>query len=177
MIEIKVLDKFFTPFLNETEIEKAVVKLAHHINTDFKNETIHFLVVMNGAIRFTGDLLKHIQLDCLVECVKISSYRGISSGEIELKLFPADDFIKDKNVIIIEDIVDTGQTISFLEKRIRSLHPKSVSTCCLFLKPTVYKKTPPPYVGIEIPDTFVIGYGLDYQGHGRNLNGLFQLKT
>ena len=177
MNSITIKNKTFTPFLEEELLQRAVKKIAHQINTDYKDKTPLFLGVLNGSFMFFSDLLKQINLTCSVSFVKLASYQGSTSTENVAELIGLNERIKNKDIVVVEDIVDTGNTIEKLYTILSEKGAKSIKISSLLYKPSVYKKKYTiDYVGLEIPNKFVVGYGLDYDGFGRNLNSLFVLK-
>ncbi len=176
METLKVLDKEFRKYLSNTQIRSAVKKIADEMNGQLKNENILFLGVLNGAFMFTADLLRRITFNCQVSFVKLASYRGTStSGKVQ-HLIGLDQTLKNKTVVILEDIVDTGLTVETLVRDLREYEPEKVMVAALFFKPEAYqKKLKIDYIGIKIPNDFVIGYGLDYNGFGRNLPDIYRI--
>ncbi|MFK7786027.1 MAG: adenylate kinase [Crocinitomicaceae bacterium] len=174
---IQVLDKSFEVFIKREEIQKEIINLAAEINNDYRGKDLVFLSVLNGAFMFTSDLMKHITLDCEISFVKMSSYSGVESrGQVD-ELIGLGDNIEGRDIIIVEDIVDTGITI---DKIISLLEPEgaaSVKVCTLLYKPDAFKGTKrPDYIGFSIPNAFVVGYGLDYDEKGRNLDAIYQIR-
>ncbi|WP_185783453.1 adenylate kinase [Croceivirga lutea] len=173
---IKLHDKQFKPFLSEGEIQEAVKKIALQIAEDYKNETPLFVGVLNGAFMFVSDLMKHYPYDCEVSFVKLSSYQGLTSTGIVETLLDVSEDIEGKSVIIIEDIIDTGRTLQQLVHLFSDTNVKEFKIASLFYKPDVYNgEYAIDYVGIEIPNKFIVGYGLDYNELGRNLKEVYQL--
>lgn len=175
---VKVSDKYFEIFISEAEIEQEVASLASRINADHQGQEVLFLVLLNGAFMFASDLLKHITLPCSVSFVKLSSYHGgtSSSGQVK-ELIGLNESIEGKHVIVVEDIVDTGTTMDVLIPDLTERNPASVKICTLLFKPEAFKgHFAPQYTGFNIPNAFVVGYGLDYNEQGRNLNAIYQLK-
>lgn len=175
---IQVLDKSFEVFITKEEIQKEISSLADKINADYQGRDLVFLSVLNGAFMFTSDLMKNITIDCEVSFVKMSSYSGIESrGQVDELIGLKGNNIAGKDVVIVEDIVDTGITI---DKIISLLEPEgtaSVKVCTLLYKPDAFKGTKrPDYVGFSIPNAFVVGYGLDYNEKGRNLDTIYQIR-
>ena len=169
METINVLDKQFTVSISEEEIQQAVRKLAGKLNEDFKGEEVIFLAILNGAFMFAADLMKHIRLDCTISFVKLASYIGITSSGVVTELIGITEDLEGKNVIIIEDIIDTGKTLVKIMDLLKRAGPKTINIATLLLKPEAYNESIPlDYTGLEIPNDFVIGYGLDYNGFGRN---------
>ncbi|WP_430967190.1 adenylate kinase [Spongiimicrobium sp. 2-473A-2-J] len=173
---IKLHDKYFKPFLSEDQIHAAVKKLADAIARDYKDEVPIFVGVLNGAFMFVSDFLKAYDYPCEVSFVKLSSYRGLTSTGIVETLLDVPDNIEGRSVIILEDIIDTGRTVKELVHLFSNTHAKEFKIASLFYKSSVYKgEYPVDYFGIEIPDKFIVGYGLDYNELGRNLRAVYQL--
>lgn len=178
METIKVKDLSFKPFISEKEIQLSIQKVAQKINEDYKNKTPIFLGVLNGSFMFMGDLMKLIEVDCYTSFVKMASYEGTqSTGNIN-ELIGLNEDIEGKDVILVEDIVDTGNTLVKLFEILKEKNPKSIRIVTLLYKPEAYKKQYKiDYVGKEIPNAFVLGYGLDYDGLGRNLSSIYVLNV
>lgn len=173
-MKINLHGKEFEPYLNEEAIQQAVNKVALKINTDYQNETPLFIPVLNGAFMFAADLLKALTINCELTFTKLSSYSGTSTTGTVKTLIGLGHDIKNRDVVIIEDIIDTGITLSKLIEQVHAFQPKSVKIATLLLKPEAYHhKIPIDYVGLEIPNRFIVGYGLDYDGLGRNLSKIY----
>jgi len=173
---ITVKDKSFKPYISTEEIQASVEKVATQINHDYKGTAPLFLGVLNGSFMFFSDLLKSIDLECAVSFVKLASYDGVSSTGVVNELIGLSEDISDKDIILVEDIVDTGNTLVKLYDILEEKNPKSIKIATLLYKPEAYKKSYPiDYVGKEIPNAFVLGYGLDYDGLGRNLSSIYVL--
>lgn len=176
MPTIQIKDKLFKPYLTAEEIDKAVSQVAEKINSDFKGQKVLFLSVLNGSFMFASDLLKKIDLECEISFVKLASYSGTSSTGKVKKLIGLMQSLEDLNVIIIEDIIDTGNTLDKLLPTLQAENPKSLSLCTLLFKPEAFKAAfKIEYVGLEIPNKFIVGYGLDYDQLGRNLADIYQI--
>jgi len=165
----------FKKFILKSRIDEEVRKLAERINNDYKGQKVLFIVVLKGSIFFASDLLRNIDLDCEIETVRASSYRNeMLNSRLRLSIENIEIF--GKNVIIIEDIVDTGNTISVLYNKLKSENPKSIEVVAFLSKPDKRKVLMDvKYIGIEIPPAFVIGYGLDYAEQGRQLPDIYML--
>lgn len=178
MKKIKLHDKVFRLYLRNEEIEKSIDEVAEKINRDFDggNEVPIFICVLNGAIMFTAALLKRVHFDAELVSLKMSSYCGTeSTGTVLVPLGLTGD-ITGRTVIICEDIVDTGNTIVALKEYLFSKGAKDVRICTMLLKPGVYRKPDKlDYIGREIPDDFIVGYGLDYNELGRNFEDIYVL--
>jgi len=173
---ITVKDKSFRPFISEEKLQEAIMNVALKINDDYKDQSPIFLGVLNGSFMFFSDLLKSVELACTVSFVKLASYEGTSSTGKVNELIGLDEDIDGKDIILVEDIVDTGNTLEKLYEILNNKNPKSIKIATLLYKPEAYKKTHPiDYVGLEIPNAFVLGYGLDYDGLGRNLSSIYVL--
>jgi hypoxanthine phosphoribosyltransferase len=172
-----VLDQEFELFISQDEIQQSVKSLAEKLYRDYADKSPTFLVVLNGAFMFASDLMKHYKGDCKVSFMKISSYKGTSTtGEITKHIEASN--LENENIIVVEDIVDTGNSLEYIWAYLNNQSIKSKKIVSLFHKPEAYKKgIPIDYVGINIPDKFILGYGLDYNGYGRNLPEIYQLKT
>ncbi len=174
---IQLHDKQFSPFISAKEIDFAIVKMVAQIKADFSNETPVFIGVLNGAFMVVTDLLKKYTAPCEVSFVKLASYEGTSSSEVVNELIGINQDLTGRSVIVIEDIVDTGNTLVALKALFESKNVKNFKIATLFFKPESYKKDIPiDYIGIRIPNKFIVGYGLDYDGLGRNLPEVYQLK-
>lgn len=174
---IRVLDKSFEVFITKEEIQQEIQSLAKKINTDYRDRDLVFLSVLNGAFMFTADLMRHITIDCEVSFVKMSSYSGMESrGQVD-ELIGLGNNLEGKDIIIVEDIVDTGVTIDKIISLLEAEGTASVKVCSLLYKPDAFKGTKrPDYVGFSIPNAFVVGYGLDYNEKGRNLDTIYQIR-
>ena len=165
--------------INEEELQKRIKEIALEIKNDFKGEEIVFCSVLKGAVFFTVDLMKNYDGDCSLECVRVSSYEGEnSSGKVTLKIPLKKEDIEGKNIVIVEDIVDTGRTFKYLVEYIKDFNPKCVKTCTLLdKKARRVVSFDADYVGFSIDDLFVIGYGLDYDEKYRNLPYIAYVKN
>lgn len=177
MKEVRILDKKFELFIDADTIQESIKRLAFDLNEDLKGKNPIFVAVLNGSFMFAGDLMKHITLPCEITFVRIASYRGISSTNKIKQVLGLKENIKDRTVVILEDIVDTGHTIEMLLDQFQSHSPKEILTATLLFKPKAVKKdVKPDYVALEIPNDFIVGYGLDYDGYGRNLQDIYKIK-
>lgn len=174
---IQLHDKQFVPFISAAEIDKAVAAMAEKAMADLKDETPVFVGVLNGAFMVVSDFMKHYNAPCEVSFVKLSSYEGTETTHEVKQLIGLNQNLEGRTVVIIEDIVDTGNTVVELVKIFENHNLKQLKIATLFLKPEAYKKDIPlDYVGFEIPNKFIVGYGLDYDGLGRNIPEIYQLK-
>ena len=178
MEKITLHDKTFRTFITNEELEEAIDNVAAKVNADFNgcDDIPIFLCVLNGAIMFTAAMMKRLHFPCELVSIKISSYQGTTTtGTVLIPLGLTAD-VKDRRVIIFEDIVDTGNTIVALKELLYSKGAKDVKICTMLMKPEIYKKPDKlDYVGMEIPNAFIVGYGLDYDELGRNYNDIYIL--
>lgn len=173
---VSVHQKEFELLLEEETIAKRIRLMAIQLNVDYEDKTPIFLGVLNGSFLFMADLMKEIELNCETEFIKVASYHGTnSSGEVKAA-FGLPDTLKDRDVVIVEDIIDSGLTMKYILSKVYEQNPASVAVCTLLFKPDALKEELPEltYVGFEIPNEFVVGYGLDYDGLGRNLNHIYR---
>ena len=174
---MKIHDLDFKKFITEETIRNKVAELATVIGEDYKGKTPVFLPILNGSFMFASDLIKEIKIPCRVSFVKISSYQGVkSTGQLKT-LIGHEESLFNQDLIIVEDIVDTGQTLEKIIEELRSLGTKSVEVVSLIRKkPSREKGVDVKYVGFDIDLEFVLGYGLDYDGLGRNLRDIYKSK-
>lgn len=173
-----VKDKNFVSYLNEDEIQKKIKGLASKINQDYKGSKPLFIAILNGSFMFASDLFKEINLDCEISFMKLSSYSEMTSSGNVRELIGLNENVFNREVIIIEDIVDTGHTMKNVLEQFNDRGVKSVEVVSLLIKPeALVNPVDIKYVGFEIPDKFVVGYGLDYDGFGRNSKAIYQLKS
>lgn len=174
---MKVHDKEFETYISYQSILERTKEIAARINEDYAGTNPLFIGVLNGVFMFAADLMKGINLTSEISFIKLSSYQDTETTGNIRELIGLRENIKDLDIIVIEDIIDTGETISYVVKVLESLGPRSVEIATLLLKPEVFSKNIPlKYVGFKIPHKFVIGYGLDYNGLGRNLKDIYQIK-
>lgn len=174
---VTLKDKSFKTFIKEKEILKAIEKLGLKISNDLKDEQPIFICVLNGSFLFAADLMKNVSIPCHISFIKLSSYHGAtqSSGTVN-ELIGLYENIEDRTVVILEDIVDTGNTLEKLHAILQPKNPGKILIASLLYKPEAYKKEIPiDYIGIEVPNDFLVGYGLDYDGLGRNLRDIYIL--
>ncbi len=173
---IQLHDKKFEVFIAAEEINFAITNMAKQIEDDFSDETPVFIGVLNGSFMVTADLLKKYNGLCEVSFVKMASYEGMATTTEVKQLIGLNQNLEGRSVIIVEDIVDTGNTIEELKAILKEHKVKHFKIATLFLKPEAYKKDIKlDYVGIRIPNKFIVGFGLDYDGLGRNLKDVYQL--
>jgi hypoxanthine phosphoribosyltransferase len=175
-ITMKIKDKEFVPYIQADQIQARVGELAAQIDQDYQGKDPLLIGVLNGCFMFASDLMKKITIPCRISFIKVSSYHDLESSGNVKALIGLNENIFKKDVIIVEDIVDTGLTISKVLEEFHSLGANSVEVLSLLHKPEVNKAAVNiKYCGFEIPSRFVVGYGLDYDGFGRNLQDIYQL--
>lgn len=175
---MKIKGLRFTEFISEEQVQKKVHALAADINSHYAGRTPVFLPVLNGSFMFAADLMKDITIPCTISFVKVSSYEGTSSTGQLKTLIGLDESVFNQDVIVIEDIVDTGLTLQKIVDELKSLGTKSVEVVSLLRKKSARDRgVKVKYAGFEIADEFVLGYGLDYDGLGRNYRQIFQAVT
>ncbi|MFC2151224.1 hypoxanthine phosphoribosyltransferase [Bacteroidota bacterium] len=177
MKQVKLKDKEFRVSIPAEKIQEAVLKIAKQINKDYDNKNIPlFISILNGSFMFTADLFKHIDFVCEVTFLKLTSYKGTSTTGAVRQLIGVNESIEGRDVIVLEDIVDTGITLEQILGQLKSFEPASVRVASLLFKPEAYlKDLKIDYIGMEIPNDFIVGYGLDYDGLGRNLPDIYTL--
>ena len=173
---LEIGDKIFTKYINHNEILERCSQIADTINSEYKNKDIIIIGILNGSYMFVSDLTKHIDIDCEITFMRVKSYDGMNSTNKINDILSCYENIENKHVIIVEDIVDTGNTISHLKNKLKNKNPKSIKVCTLLFKKDAYQhKDIPEYIGFEIENQFVIGYGLDYNNKYRNLMDIYKL--
>ncbi|MDB5235046.1 MAG: hypoxanthine phosphoribosyltransferase [Hymenobacter sp.] len=171
---ITVHNKAFRPYLSTAALEEAVVKLAARLSADYAGREPLFVVVLTGAFMFASDLLKHITGPCEIVFIRVASYEGTDSSGVVQEILGLREDVQGRHLIIVEDIVDTGTTMHHLLPTLLAKGPASVEIATLFFKPASLKhEINLRYVALEIPNDFVVGYGLDYDGLGRNLPDVY----
>ncbi len=174
---IRFHDKQFVPFISASEIDFAITKMADMVAADFAGETPVFVGVLNGSFMVVSDFMKKYKKPCEVSFIKMASYHRTSSTNRVKQLIGLDQDLSGRTVIVLEDIVDTGNTLVVLKELFKQQKVKHFKIATLFFKPEAYKQDVKiDYVGIRIPNKFIVGYGLDYNGLGRNLPEVYQLK-
>jgi hypoxanthine phosphoribosyltransferase len=175
--KIVVNNEAFVPYIDEKKIAARIKQLGKKISKDYKDKTPTFIGVLNGAYIFFADLIRHITIECEVDFLKLSSYGDakISSGNVHL-LKDLNCQVKDRHIIVVEDIVDTGLSIDFIKRLLAAQQPASISVVSLLVKPKSLKlDVKVDYVGFNIPSEFVLGYGLDYAQKGRNIPSIYKI--
>ena len=174
---IRIHDKTFVPYLEAGEIEQRVQAMAQQVSNDLREKNPLFLAILNGSFFFAADLLRHLDFLSEISFVKLASYSGTAStGEVR-SLMGTDEELQGRHVVILEDIVDTGLTLTHLKQELEAQQPASIRVATLLFKPEAFHgKFSIDYTGFEIPEKFVVGYGLDYDKMGRNLRDIWQVK-
>jgi hypoxanthine phosphoribosyltransferase len=172
---MRIKDLEFRKFIAEKKILEKVKELGEQINRDYKEKSPVFLPILNGSFMFAADLMKEVSIPCQVSFVKIASYSGLQSTGQLRTLVGLEQSLFGQHIVLVEDIVDTGLTLEKIVEELRSLGTKSVDVISLLRKrPAREKGTEVTYVGFEIESEFVLGYGLDYDGYGRNLRDIYR---
>jgi hypoxanthine phosphoribosyltransferase len=173
---VTIKDKQFKPYISQQQISDAVKHIANTINADLEKDLPLFLVVLNGSFMFAADLLKEVSIPCEISFIKVASYHGTTSSGTVTELIGLTEDITGRTVVIVEDIVDTGITLEKLITVLNRKNVKQIKVATVLLKPDSYKKEfAIDYFGMKIPNDFVVGYGLDYDGQGRNLKEIYVL--
>jgi hypoxanthine phosphoribosyltransferase len=171
-----ILDKTFVPYLTELELQKEIKRMADEINRDYEGKKPLFIAILNGSFMFASDLFKEITIPSEIRFIKLASYKGTKSTGSVITAIGLEAEIYDRDVIVIEDIIDTGKTLSEFLPQLLHQQAKSLKVCSLLHKKEATKfPIDINYLGFVIPDLFVVGYGLDYNGYGRNLKEIYQL--
>ncbi len=177
MNTIKVADKEFVPYLSENEIQAKITQLAHQLNKEYAGKRPIFLSILNGSFLFTADLFKQITIEAEVCFIKLASYKGMTSSGNVITAIGLEANVSGRNIIIVEDIIDTGKTLHHYLPQLISSGPASIKIAVLLNKKEALQyPVTIDYACFEIPNKFVVGYGLDYDGLGRNSKDIYQLK-
>jgi hypoxanthine phosphoribosyltransferase len=173
---VTIQGREFRPYIGQERIAEAVKRIAAQMKEDLKDEFPFFLAVLNGSFMFAADLLKEVDFLCTVSFIKVASYQGTSSSGKVSELIGLTEDLSGRTVVIIEDIVDSGLTVESLMQELRTRNVKGIKVATALFKPGSFKKEyAVDYIGFEIPDNFVVGYGMDYEGMGRNLREIHVL--
>lgn len=174
MDKIKILDRNFKKSIPESKITLAINDIANKMNSELKNENPLFISILNGSFMFAADLMKRITFPCEISFVKIASYHSTTSSDEMLELIGLKENLKGRTVVIIEDIVDSGKTMSKVLEMLQNRGAGKILISTLLLKPDALRyDIKPDYVAMTIPNDFIVGYGLDYNGYGRNLPDIY----
>lgn len=174
---IEILNKSFEKFIAVEEIQERVAALAQEINSDFAEKEVEFIAVLDGSFMFASDLFKKINFQTTISFLKVKSYEATeSTGQIN-ELIGLNKSITGKHILLVEDIVDTGFTIDYVVEKLEKEAPASISIVSCMFKPDAFKgKNKPKYIGFNISNEFIVGYGMDFDGYGRNLESIYQIK-
>ena len=174
---VVVKDKVFETYMLETELENIVSNVAKKISNDLRNENPLFLATLNGSFIFASDLIRKIDFDAEISFIKLASYSGTESTGNVKQLRGLNENIENRIVVVIEDIVDTGISMEAMIEELQKHNPKKIVLCTLLFKPGKFVKDYAiDYIGKSIDDDFIVGYGLDYEGFGRNLSKIYKIK-
>lgn len=174
MNSVIVKDKTFRPFLAAEEIQKRVAEVGARISKDLEGKNPLFLAILNGSYVFAADLLRHITTPCEISFIRVSSYSGMESTGKLTEVIGLKENIEGRTVVIVEDIIDSGFTMEGLVNSLKAKNPADLRICTLLTKPGNMKvDLDIPYCAFEIPNDFIVGYGLDYDGYGRNLPAIY----
>lgn len=175
--KIKVHNKYFVKYIEADKIQQAVSRIADQIYSDFTNDTPLFLCILNGSFMFSSDLMKVYKGICEISFIKLSSYKGTQTTEEVKTLIGLTEDIKNRSVVILEDIIDSGITVKHLLGDLRKYKPANLKVATLLFKPEALRTdVVPDYIGLEIPRDFIVGYGLDFDGLGRNLADIYKIE-
>ncbi len=173
---IKVKDRSFGIFIPENDIQAEIKRVASDINRDYEGKDPIFLCILNGAFMFASDLLKNVTIPCNVSFIKMASYQGTDTTGTVQEVIGLNETIEDRHVIIVEDIVDTGLTMRDIISLLSKKNPASISVCTMLFKPDKLEvDINLKYVAMNIPNGFIVGYGLDYDGFGRNTRDIYRI--
>lgn len=176
MSRVKLHDLEFEPFLSEAEVGAAVDRLAAELQAKYADKRPLFVGVLNGAFFFAAELMKRLDIECEITFVKVASYLGTSTTGRVTDLIGLNERLEGRHVVVVEDIVDTGNTVKHILEALKDHHPASVSIATLLFKPEAYEQEIPiEHVAVSIPNAFVVGSGLDHDGLGRNLPGIYRI--
>lgn len=174
---ISIKDKQFELFIKQEVIEQGIKRVAHQMNTELEGKDPVFLAVLNGAFMFAGELMKEVNIASEITFVRLASYHGTTTTNDVKEVLGLNESIEGRCVVIVEDIVDSGNTMVSLLEQMKAHHPREIKIATLLFKPAALKqKLQLDYVALEIPNDFIVGYGLDYDGYGRNLKDIYKVK-
>ena len=176
METVQIEDKDFEILIENDQINKRTRLIGIQLNVDYETRCPIFIGVLNGSFIFMADLVKEMDVACEIAFIRVSSYKGTSStGEVK-EVFGLPDNLHNRDIILVEDIVDTGTTLKYILEKVNVQQPASVKVCALLFKPAALLEPIPEleYIGFEIPNEFVVGYGLDFNGLGRNLKDIYR---
>ena len=176
MDTIQLNDKKFTPYLTVSQIDEQIQRLGAELNKDYEGKRPLFIAILNGSFMFASDLFKALTIECEICFIKLASYKGTKSTGQVITSIGLDATLTDRHVIIIEDIVDTGKTLHEFLPQLINQQPASLKIAALLHKPDALAyPVKIDYLGFNVPNKFLLGYGLDYDGYGRNLKEIYKL--
>ncbi|MDR0412682.1 MAG: hypoxanthine phosphoribosyltransferase [Dysgonamonadaceae bacterium] len=176
MTQIQLRDKKFEVFLKEEIILAEIERVAQEVNADLKGKDPLFVCVLNGAFLFAAELIKRFDSACEITFIRLSSYEGVNRKESLKEIQGLMENVENRNVVIVEDIIDTGRTMEYLLNLLKEKKPATVKIATLLFKPNAVRMAiKPDYIVKEIPNDFIVGFGLDYNGHGRNLRNIYKI--
>lgn len=174
---VTIKDKQFEKFIDFQHIQASIRQIADKIDNDLSGKNPIFVAVLNGAFMFAAELMKEVAVPCEITFVRLASYQGTSTTNKVQEVLGLNESIENRTVVIVEDIVDSGNTMVALKKELNKYNPKEIKIATLLLKPDALKQEIVlDYVALEIPNDFIVGYGLDYDGYGRNLKDIYKIK-
>jgi hypoxanthine phosphoribosyltransferase len=174
---VTIKDKQFEKFIEFGQIQAAIRRIAEEIDRDLRDKDPIFIAVLNGAFMFAGELMKEVTVPCEITFVRLASYQGTTTTNKVQEVLGLNESIENRMVVVVEDIVDSGNTMVALKKELNKFNPKEIKIATLLLKPDALKQELElDYVALEIPNDFIVGYGLDYDGYGRNLKDIYKIK-
>ena len=176
MSQVQVHDRLFKPFIERKEISERIQALAGQISRDYEGQRPLFIAVLNGSFIFAADLFRSLSIEAEISFIKLASYKGTTSTGNVVTAIGLEESLHDRHVILLEDIIDTGKTLSSFLPELLSRQPASLKIAAFLTKPSALQyEVHADYIGFEVPDKFVLGYGLDFDGLGRNLPDLYEL--
>ncbi len=174
---ITIKDKQFELFIEQEVIEQGIKRVAHQMNVELDGKNPLFLAVLNGAFMFAGELMKEVSVPSEITFVRLASYQGTATTHRVQEVLGLNESIRGRSVIVVEDIVDSGNTMVALIAELMKHEPAEVKIATLLFKPAALRQDiAPDWVALEIPNDFIVGYGLDYDGYGRNLKDIYKVK-
>lgn len=178
MKSVTIKDKEFDLFIPEKQIIEAIEKVAQQISKDLDGKDPLFICVLNGSFMFAGELMKRVNIPSEISFVRMASYQGTQSTGKLKEIYGLEEEIEGRTLVIIEDIIDTGHTMSLILDQLACSNPKEIKVATLLFKPDALKTDVQlDYVALEIPNDFIVGFGLDYDGYGRNLADIYKIKS
>lgn len=176
MGKVHLHDRWFEPFITPQELERAIDRVAGELKQHYAGKRPLFIGVLNGAFFFAAELVKRLDIECEVSFIKVASYHGTASTGKVSDLIGLNERVEGRHVVVVEDIVDTGRTLAHVMSLLAERHPASLAVATLLFKPEAYTGTLPiDFIALRVPNAFVVGSGLDHNGLGRNLPGIYRI--